>query len=119
MPSGTVRNVERDNIIRAGLQHFIRAVLLQITLVCLLATMRSKDLRAVANPPPCIEVCLAGSRVIETLQDDESGKPLDTSDRTFEDLIGGSEMRLMDDGDSLPLDRSLRALNWVRRSRSP
>jgi len=60
--------------------------------------MGSVELWAVSNLPPCVEVRLAGLRVIETLQDDESGKALDTSDRTLEDLIGGSYLRDEADG---------------------
>ena len=111
--------MERENVIRAGLQHFIRAVLLQITFICLLAMMRPIEFWAVANPPTCVEVRLAGTGIVETFQDYKSGKTLDTSDRTFEDLIGGSKMRAMDDENNLRLDRSPRALNLARRSRSP
>jgi len=60
--------------------------------------MGSVELWAVANFPSCVEVRLAGSRVIETLQDDKSGKTLDTSDRTLEDLIGGLYLRDEADG---------------------
>ena len=52
VPSGTVRDVERDNVVRACLEHFIGAVSLQITLIGLLAAVRSVELRAVANLSP-------------------------------------------------------------------
>jgi hypothetical protein len=99
VPSGTIRNVERDNVIRAGFEHVIRAVRLQITLERPLAVIRSEELRSVANPPPLVEVHFAGTRIIETFQDNESGKTIDTSDRTFVDLIGVSETRTMDEED--------------------
>ena len=100
MPSGTVRDMERDNVIRASLKHFIRTVLLQVTFVRLPATIGTVKPWAVANPSPSVEVCLTGMRIVEALQDDESGKALDTSDRTFKDLIGASEMKPMDDGNN-------------------
>lgn len=72
--------MEGGNIIRAGLEHFIRAVLLQVTLVGLLATVRSIELGTVANPPPSVEVRLAGVRIVESFQDNESSEAFYTSD---------------------------------------
>ena len=66
VPSGAVRNMERDNIIRTGLEHVVRTVCLQIALKGPLAMMRSIELGSVANPPPGVEVYVAGTRIVET-----------------------------------------------------
>ena len=100
VPSRTVGNVEGGNIIRAGLKHLIRAILLEVTPVGLLATVRPIELGTVANPPPSVEVQLAGIRIVEPFQDDESGKAFYTSDRTFKDLDEVSEMKWMHDENS-------------------
>jgi hypothetical protein len=89
--------VKRDNVVRAGFEDLIRVVRLQIALVCPLATMRSIELRSVTNPSPRVEVRFAGTRIIETFQYDESGKTLDTRDRTFVDLAGVSETRAVNE----------------------
>ena len=96
VPPGAVRNVERDNVIRAGLEHVVRTVRFQIALIRL-STKRPVELRSVADSPPRVEVRFAGPRIIETFQDDESGKTIDASDRTFVDLIWASETRTTDE----------------------
>ena len=85
--------MEGGNIIRTGLEHFIRAVPLQVTLVGLLAMVRSIELGTVANPPPSVEVQLAGTRIVKSFQDNESSKAFYTSDRTFKDLDGVSDLQ--------------------------
>jgi len=96
MPSRTVGNVERDDVVRAGFKYIIRAVCLQIALVHLFATVGSVELGPIANLPPRVEVRFTGTRIIKTFQDDESSKTLDTSDRAFVDLIGVSETKATD-----------------------
>jgi len=98
MPPRTVRNVERDYVVRTGRDHVVRAVRLQVTLICPLATRRSVELGPVANLPSCIEVRFAGTRIIETFQDDEPSETLDSSDRAFVNLIGASETRTTSEG---------------------
>ena len=98
MPSWTVRNVERDHIVRAGREHVVWAVRLQIALKGPLATKRSVELRSVANLPPGVEVHFTSVRIIETFQDNKSSEPLYSSDRTFVNLIGGLETRTADEG---------------------
>ena len=90
--------MERGYVVRTGCNHVVRTVRLQIALVRPLATKRSVELRPVADLPPRVEVRFAGVRIIETLQDDEPSKTLDSSDRTFVYLIGASETRTMDEG---------------------
>lgn len=66
VPPRAVRNVKRDDVIRAGFKHVIWAILLQVALVSLLATMRRVKLGPVANLPPRVEIIFAGTRIIET-----------------------------------------------------
>jgi hypothetical protein len=85
--------MKRDNVVRAGFKYVIRAISLQVTLECPLFTISSVELRSITNLSPLVEVRLAGIRIIETFQDDKSGKTLDTSNRTLENLIAVSEPR--------------------------
>lgn len=93
MPPRAVRNVKRNNVIRASFEHVIRGVPLQIALVGLLVTVSPIELRSVANLPSLIEVQITGTGIVETFQYDESSEPFDASDRTFENLIEVSESR--------------------------
>ena len=93
MPSRTIRNVKRNNVIRAGFEHVVRVAPLQIAPIRPPVVVSSIELRSVANLSPLVEVNFAGGRIIETFQYDESGETLDTSDGTFENLIGVLESR--------------------------
>jgi hypothetical protein len=93
VPSRTVGDMKRDNVVRAGFKYVIRAISLQVTLECPLVTACSVELRSITNFSPLVEVRLAGIRIIETFQHDKPGKSLDTSNRTLENLVVVSEVR--------------------------
>ena len=64
VPSRTVRDVKGSNVIGAGFEHTIRAVVLQVAFVCLLAMVSPEELRSIANLSTLIEVRFAGTRII-------------------------------------------------------
>lgn len=96
MPSGAVRDVERDNVVRACFEYIIRTIAPQVTFILPLVTMSLVEFRPITNLSPLIEIRFAFTGVIETFQYNEPGKSFDTDDRTFENLMEVSELRRLD-----------------------
>lgn len=94
MPSGAVRDVERDNVVRACFEYIIRTIGLQVTLILLLVAISRVESRPITDLSPLIEIRFASMGIIETFQHNEPGESLDTDDRTFENLMEVSELEV-------------------------